>query len=668
MYQTFRNLPIRRKLTVVMVAASMITLLLASISLFAFQWRNTRRVITRDLLAQGQILAANSTAALKFADEEAATEMLSALRAKPHILSAGLYQADGELLARYGAEAAAITGLPTGTWEGLRFQGPHVELLRPVIFHDKRIGTLYLRFDVRAMEREIIMPVLAIMGGILVAAFLTALGLASALQPLISRPILRLADTARTVAEKGDYSVRADKLADDEIGLLTGAFNLMLEQIQAQDVALTRSQQKVEALIHSIDGIVWECTPDTFRFTFVSRQSLRILGYTPEQWMARPAFWQEHLHQEDAQRAIETCRHAVARRQPYRHEYRMIAADGRVVWIRECGVVLVENGQPLAVRGIYLDVTEQKQAADELDQLNRRLIETSRQVGMAEVATGVLHNVGNVLNSVNVSTNLVIDRLLESRVASLPKLAALFEENAADLGRFFTRDPRGRQVPAYLVSLAKHLGEERISVLAELEGLRKHIDHVKDIVAMQQSYAQVSGVIETVSPAQLVEDALHLNAGVLAKHGVKICREFGPVPSFAVEKHKVLQILVNLIRNAKHAMDEARSENKRLCVRITAPDDARVRIEVIDNGVGIRPENLTRIFQHGFTTRKGGHGFGLHSGALAAKELGGCLTVHSDGPGTGATFALELPLSRQSSEPSTAPAALPAEPADRLAA
>ncbi|MHB9006092.1 MAG: ATP-binding protein [Limisphaerales bacterium] len=298
---------------------------------------------------------------------------------------------------------------------------------------------------------------------------------------------------------------------------------------------------------------------------------------------------------------------------------------------------------------------EEQMAAKEkthsdLADTQQRLIEASRMAGMAEVATGVLHNVGNVLNSVNVSSNLVIDRLRQSKVANLPKLAGLLEANAAQLGSFLTADPRGRQIPGYLSALAQHLSEEQAFVLTELEGLRKHIDHIKDIVAMQQSYAKVSGVRETVPPAQLVEDALQLNAGALARHGVKVYRQFREVPMITVEKHKVLQILVNLIRNAKYAMDEGRLEDKRLEIRISAPEGDCVRIEVIDNGVGIPAENLTRIFQHGFTTRKEGHGFGLHSGALAARELGGWLWAESNGPGCGATFSLELPQSRSAGE------------------
>jgi PAS domain S-box-containing protein len=646
MLRRFRNLPIKYKVAVVIVLASMMTLLLTSTSLFVFQWWNTRQVIQRDLLAQGQIIAANSTAALKFQDQQAAEEILAALRAKPHILQASLHQPEGETLAAYGGNDATVASLPQPAREGLAFHESRVELFQPVILNGQRVGTLHLCFNSRAMEREIIMPFLFIMGGTLLAALLSAIGLSAALHPLISRPILRLAETAHLIAAHRDYSVRAAPSDRDELGTLTGAFNQMLEEIQTQDTALKRSQQKIEALVHSIDGIVWECTPDTFQFTFVSRQSERLLGYAPGQWLASPTFWQDHVHPQDAQRAIAICHEAVGRRQHYQYEYRMIAADGRVVWIRECGVVLVEHDRPLAVRGIFLDVTAQKQAADELDRLNHRLVETSRHAGMAEVATGVLHNVGNVLNSVNVSASLIIDRVQHSRLANLGKLAGMLRAHAGDLGRYLTEDPKGRHVPDYLSVLATHLSDEQRFVLQELEGLRKHIDHIKDIVAMQQNYAKVAGVVETVPPAQLVEDALQLNAGALERHQVKVCREFETVPPVAVEKHKVLQILVNLIRNAKYAMDEARFQDKCLRLRLTAPDPNRVRIEVIDNGMGIPPENLTRIFQHGFTTRKDGHGFGLHNGALTARELGGTLRAHSDGLGTGSTFTLELPVQR----------------------
>jgi signal transduction histidine kinase len=194
----------------------------------------------------------------------------------------------------------------------------------------------------------------------------------------------------------------------------------------------------------------------------------------------------------------------------------------------------------------------------------------------------------------------------------------------------------------YLNNLAGTLVSERTAMTAELENLQKNIEHIKDIVSMQQGYAKTSGVAEATSITDLVEDALRMNAGSLARHDIDVVRDFQARPVINVDKNKVLQVLVNLVRNAKYACDESGRLDKRITLRTTA-NEYNVNIAVIDNGVGIPPENLTRIFAHGFTTRKNGHGFGLHSGALAAKEIGGTLTGHSTGPGQGATFILDLP-------------------------
>ena len=218
----------------------------------------------------------------------------------------------------------------------------------------------------------------------------------------------------------------------------------------------------------------------------------------------------------------------------------------------------------------------------------------------------------------------------------------MLDQHRSDLGEFIVADPRGKLIPEYLGSLAESLSLERDQTMSELQNLQKNIQHIKDIVAMQQSYAKHSGVSETVSVPELIEDSLRINADSLARHDVILTRDFQSKPVMVLEKHKVMQILINLVRNAKFACTESGKARKSITVRTTENENL-IRIEVIDNGVGIPPENLTRIFRHGFTTRKGGHGFGLHSGALAAREMGGTLTVKSDGPGLGATFTLELP-------------------------
>ncbi len=289
-------------------------------------------------------------------------------------------------------------------------------------------------------------------------------------------------------------------------------------------------------------------------------------------------------------------------------------------------------------------VTAREQAHTELAQAQRSLMLASRQAGMAEVATGVLHNVGNVLNSVNVSTTLLRDQVRESETCALLKASELLKQKNGDLGVFLTTDARGKLIPEFIIQIAGQLAKERESTLRELEQLAKNVDHIKDIVATQQSYARVSGIIEKVSPASLVEDALQINSAALTRHGVKVIRRFEEVPPLMVDKHKVLQILINFIRNAKYALDECTENEKRLVVTIAKTDGECVMVQVEDNGIGIPLENLTRIFSHGFTTRPNGHGFGLHIGAINAREMGGSLSAASDGPGRGATLTLVLPI------------------------
>jgi len=289
------------------------------------------------------------------------------------------------------------------------------------------------------------------------------------------------------------------------------------------------------------------------------------------------------------------------------------------------------------------EVIEHKRAKDELEGAQRQLMETSRQAGMAEIATNVLHNVGNVLNSVNVSASLAIDLAQKSKLPSLKRAVGLMFEHEHDLGEFLTQDPRGRRLPIYLGNLAEHLEAEQLGLVNELSSLCKNIDHIKDIVAMQQNYAKVAGVKEIIAAVELVEDSLRLNAGALTRHGVEVIRDYQSRPWVSVEKHKVLQILVNVVKNANLACEESQSPDKRVTLRVRTVDE-RVQITIEDNGVGIARENLTRIFNHGFTTRRSGHGFGLHSAALAAQQLGGTLSAHSEGPGRGAAFTLELPL------------------------
>ncbi len=313
------------------------------------------------------------------------------------------------------------------------------------------------------------------------------------------------------------------------------------------------------------------------------------------------------------------------------------------------------DGPPVYIASLR-DISERKRAEAERDELNNRLLAASRQAGMAEVATGVLHNVGNVLNSVNVSATVVSNKLRQSEVASLAKVGEMIVLHKDDLPAFLSGDERGKLVPGFIVELAQCLGEEQVAMLAELSNLARGIEHIKQTVSAQQSLAKKGSVLTPTEPAQLMESALAMQGGALHRHDIEVVRQFDNIQAVPLDAHKVLQILINLIGNAKHAVKEGTGTTRRITLviqRVHGSPEPVLRFRVIDTGIGITPENLTRIFSHGFTTKSEGHGFGLHSAANAAREMGGSLTAASDGPNAGATFTLELPIQATASTPQT---------------
>ncbi len=291
-----------------------------------------------------------------------------------------------------------------------------------------------------------------------------------------------------------------------------------------------------------------------------------------------------------------------------------------------------------------LELKARVRAALRMSQVQTELNAKSRQAGMAEIATTVLHNVGNVLNSVNVSAELVSSQMRTSKAQGLGKVAQMMNEHVHDLSDFLTKDHKGKMLPDYLLKLAKVVAQEQQGIIEELGQLTKGIDHIKTIVAAQQSYAVAVSIVETVPVAELIDDALRMSAGLLARQEVTVVKNIADLPLLPLDRHRMLLILVNLINNAKQALDGVIDRSRCVTFSASLADGSVLRITVADNGNGIAPEHLARIFSHGFTTRKDGHGFGLHSCALAAQEMGGSLSVRSDGAGQGATFVLDIPL------------------------
>jgi PAS domain S-box-containing protein len=320
--------------------------------------------------------------------------------------------------------------------------------------------------------------------------------------------------------------------------------------------------------------------------------------------------------------------------------------DGRIAWVSTSKMPLHnEYGQVVGTFGVSRDITGRKQTEAALAQAQRSLIETSRLAGMAEVASGVLHNIGNAFNSVNTSVTLLADQTTRLKTVNFARAVALLQEHAHELPRFLTEDPRGRQLPTYFEQLSAQFTQDHQNLTTEIKSLLRGVEHIKGVIAMQQNYTRASTMLEDLSPAELMKEALGITDAANNRHQIEVINEWGAVPNVRAARHRVLEILVNLISNAKHAVVDAGRSERKIWLLIRSGGADRVQFVVADNGVGIKPENLQRIFSFGFTTRSKGHGFGLHSSAVAAQDMDGSLKAFSEGLGHGAQFILELPAS-----------------------
>jgi PAS domain S-box-containing protein len=432
--------------------------------------------------------------------------------------------------------------------------------------------------------------------------------------------------------------------SDEDRAMIERSMEISSRELLARNKELAVAENKYRVIFENVNEGIFQVTP-AGQFISANPSLARIFGFdSADELKSTVTDIATQLYVDPNRRAElldEINRHGLVSN----WEFEGRRKDGTPIWASMTSrAVRDEAGNLLYFEGTIWDITARKQAESEREELQSKLIASSRQAGMADVATGVLHNVGNVLNSINVSAALAADQLRGSKVSGVAKLAQLLLDRRAELAAYLTQDEKGKRVPDYLARLAEHLSSEQGQILAELTSLVQNVEHVKQIVAMQQNYAKKVGVNEQVRPADLLEDALRINKESLDRHRIVVQRKLEPVPAMAVDKHQVLQILINLITNAKHAMRQRAAERTLTVSTQLSPDGLRAVFQISDTGVGISEENLTRIFSHGFTTREDGHGFGLHMSATAAQSMSGSLTAASNGPGAGATFTLELPL------------------------
>lgn len=282
---------------------------------------------------------------------------------------------------------------------------------------------------------------------------------------------------------------------------------------------------------------------------------------------------------------------------------------------------------------------ELEETLQELDITRNELIDKAHKAGMADVATGVLHNVGNILNSINASTSAINQTLKNSRIKNLEKANKLLREQIDD---FVSEDPKKKMLLEYFLKIEEPIKKEYEHLIRQKNRLREKVNLIADVISTQQDLSKAHAFMQEVDIQKLFENTLTLHAGSIERHGLTIETEYEDVPPIMIEKTKVMHILFNILNNAKESMKEAMVQEKILKVKCWQ-DKEYVQLSITDNGTGIRKENIDKIFNQGFTTKKKGHGFGLHSSANYIKEMNGKIQAFSEGPGKGATFTLSFP-------------------------
>lgn len=650
-----RSLTIGKKTFLLALVVSLAGLIAVSIPLIYYQLKAFDDTYRGELRTVSQIAAGNLAPYLDFDEAEDANRMLANLLVQEDILTATIFDRKGRVFGHVG-DRAKVPPLPNPmpVETQLIATGGIRTVLHPVEWKGSHRGVLVVVGDYSRARGVVVGNLWRSVFSFGALSCIFALGLGAWLQRFVSRPVKNLAAVAKQISESADYSVRAVRETHDEVGALTEAFNGMLERIASQEGALKQARSalevKVQALAGSearVRGIIASLAealiliaPDG-TVSLANPRVSAVLGWAPEKITGCRAV-DVLFRPEVATRALELISKA-ENGTVCSAEMEILSQSGdlrpvEIHWSR----LVDENGAVIGVLAAFLDITDRRNAAADLAAVNARLVDASRRAGMAEIATNVLHNVGNSFNSVNVSVTIVADFIRKYKVAKLRTAAELLESKTGRVGEWIDNDERGRHFPAYLCMLADVMGKEQSATLAELEQVIRQIEHIKQIISTQQAYAKTKGIVEAIAVTDLVGQGLELESATLEGAGIAVSRDIPREFVVVADRHKTLQIIGNLLRNAKDSIGEAGCVSGEITVLATE-SEGHIHIHVSDNGGGIAPEHLTRIFAHGFTTRRNGHGFGLHASALAAMEMNGSLTASSDGPGAGAKFTLRLP-------------------------
>lgn len=288
-------------------------------------------------------------------------------------------------------------------------------------------------------------------------------------------------------------------------------------------------------------------------------------------------------------------------------------------------------------------VLQQSEDRESVRLAENELRALTTQAEVSKVANGLIHNLGNLFNSINISTQALVEVVRDSKIPELLKANRLFLKNLDNIGDYVTKDPAGRYLPEFYRTVGDFLKEDLEKLNTELGDIAEKVAFIKEMISTQQDYAKSETVTRKLALNDVVDRALQIELPSMTKRGIRIEKHYQARYFVYGIKSKVLHVFLNLFKNAKEAMTGSDHEDSFLRIEISELPEHKVQVIVTDNGAGIDVANIDKMFSYGFTTKADGHGFGLYTSAEAMRQLGGSISVESDGPGHGARFRLVFP-------------------------
>ena len=549
------------------------------------------------------------------------------------------------------------------------------KLSLPINYNNQYLGQMFIGFSLESIKADVLVTKQFI-ALVSLAIFLVSLIIVGGLSAYFTRPLSQMVQVVNAVSS-GDFSQRFNITSKDEIGHLSRAFNRMVYniqrinnamenvnkqlQLQNEEISLQKSrleeanlqlnktneamreqEARLIAILENFSGEIWSINKNyeilicnkPFQWAAEKRGAIIGMGDSALDYRQGDKYCRQWKKLYDRALAGERFSHVIEDKHP----------DGKKQHIEYFFNPIVAFNEVVGVAVLGLDITRRIEDEAEKMRLNEELNEAARRAGMAEIAASVLHNVGNVLTSVTTSVSIIEQTIANTALTGYFKAIDLIRENQDNLEAFVTNDTRAIKLMQYLLILEDHLRSEHELINKNLHRLQDKVNIINEVIAAQQSYATGSMLLESLYLPDIIDDALRLQGDSADRHHIEIAKEYAEdIPLIPIQRTKMIHIIVNLYRNAKDALNDNPVDDKKILIQVTKEND-KVVMRFSDNGCGIEPQHLKRIFNHGFTTKASGHGFGLHSCANYMSEMGGKIQVQSAGKGKGTTFILEFPI------------------------